>query len=255
MLGLKIAQDKNQGRLGIGDLIQFTSIPENYCLTFGKKLVDVDRHWVFDHNPYVVRNVECDDEIDLWYAYTHNIPKVFRGRSMLQSNAEAWARHFCNFKVTLNRPRLYHNEQYPFSLRQHVLLHTCGISHGVLPEHVVKHVLEKYGPLVRGIGDPNDWRYNLKMPEWINTPTVWDLAEVISKARMLIGIDSGPSWIAMCYPDVVTKKVRTFPAVEVLDQWLPLELCRLGSYWDDRAAGIYNISENDVGFTWSYRRL
>lgn len=255
MIGLRIYQDKNQGRLGVGDRIQFSSIPENYFRTTGEKIIDIDKHWIFDYNPYVVRDEEPTTEINIWDAYCHNVPRYQYDRSVLLSNAEAWSRHFQNYRIVLNRPRLYMFEQFPYHLRQHVLLHTQGISHGKLPEYIVKHVLDKYGSQVRLIGFQHEWEYNLPKPEFIKTEQLWDLVDVISKAKMLIGVDSGPSWIAMCYPDVVTKKVRMFPAVEALKTWVPLEWCRLGSYWDDRAASVHNISDDDVGFTYSYRRL
>ena len=60
---------------GIGDKIQFAALPENYFLTKGEKLVDLDGCWVWDHNPYILRDTPVDQEIDLW---TLKIPQDHR---------------------------------------------------------------------------------------------------------------------------------------------------------------------------------
>jgi hypothetical protein len=44
-------------KIGIGDGIQFSSVPENYFIATGKKLYDVSKPWFFDHNPYVTREL------------------------------------------------------------------------------------------------------------------------------------------------------------------------------------------------------
>lgn len=250
-IGITIAK-----AIGIGDVVQFTSIPENYFKHTGDKLADLDHNWVFDFNPYVLRNVQKVDEVfNLWDLHCFDVPKQVDGKTTFLSNAHAHSRHF-KYPVVLNRPRLYKFEEYPYQDRHHVFLHVKGRSHGFLPEHVVKHVLDKYGNLVVFIGLQEDWIYSMPIPaRSIYPKTLWDLAAILSKARMFIGVDSGPSWIAQCYPDVITKKVRMFPSVDALKDWMPLEWCRLGSHWDDRSAMIFNPSEQDAGFTWSYLKI
>lgn len=243
-------------KIGIGDAVQFTSVPENYFRQFGEKLADHNRHWVFDHNPYVDRVSEkVDESINLWDLHCLNSPKEVNGRTFFQSNAHAHARHF-KYQIRLNRPRLYAHEHFPFYQRNEILLHVKGRSHGQLPLQVVEHVLEKYGiERITLIGSAADWIYDLPMPARRETKNIWDLVALIARARMLIGPDSGPSWIAQCYPDVLVKKVRLLPSVEALHDWMPLEWCRLGSHWDDRSAMVYNPSDDDAGFTWSYRKI
>src|SRR5512146_2942611 len=53
---------------GIGDAVQFSSLPENYFRSTGEKLLDLSRSWVFDHNPFVVRDVKRAPirSIELW---------------------------------------------------------------------------------------------------------------------------------------------------------------------------------------------
>src|ERR1700761_3591311 len=63
MRGITVAGGK-----GLGDKLSFSCFPENYFRNTGEKLVDVDRCWIFDHNPYIVRDVAPTDVIDLWAA-------------------------------------------------------------------------------------------------------------------------------------------------------------------------------------------
>jgi len=247
--------------IGIGDAVQFTSVPENYFKHTGQKLVDLNDHWVFDFNPYVIRGaadleekLQIERKIDLWQLHCTDNPAQYRERTVYLCNAEAHARHF-SYTVKLNRPRLYRFEEFPFHQRLEIILHTQGKSHGTMPEYVVRHVLDKYGDAVRWIGLDDDWKYPLPRPPRIGIGGLWELAEAISKARMFIGVDSGPSWIAKCYPDVVVKTLRLRPNPEDLRNWVPLECCRLHSHWDDRMALIHNPGEDDAGFTWSYKRL
>jgi hypothetical protein len=244
---------------GIGDVVQFSSLPENYFRHTGKKLVDVSRAWVFDHNPYVTRNVEAAQVTELWLNWkcftrpgsylsvSANAPDVFL------SNAEHHA-NLLGTPVILNRPRLYRFEDWPFKKRKKILFHPIGRSHGPMPDQVIEHVLNKYKETdqLYQIGEASDPDYGIPR---IATPTIWDLAAVISEARMLIGVDSGPAWIAACYPDVVVKRVRTRPSIDSLKTWVPLEMANIHSHWDDPAFQTFNSSEDDVGFTQSYRKI
>lgn len=251
MLGISIKQG-----IGIGDGIQFTSVPENYFQETGKKLYDVSQPWFFDHNPYVVREKteKIEKTIEMW----NFSPKQWdwprpRLSGVYLSNAEIFANVFGVKNPMLNRPRLYHHEVFPYTDRELILLQTQGKSHGEMPEHVVNHVLKKYrGANVYQIGLPGI--KSIGIPH-MQTPTLWSLCEVISKARMLICMDSGPAWIAACYPDVIVKKLRTKPSIDVLQNWVPLSIDNIHSHWDDRCHQIFNPSEHDVGFTSSYRKI
>lgn len=247
-------------QIGIGDAIQFSSIPENFYRHFGEMVVDEEKSWVFDHNPFVLRDCPKPEKtIELWTANNFDVPNDFNGRNVAFSNAEIHSRHF-GYDLILNRPRLYYREDFEYSLRKKIVLHLKGRSHGQLPEHIVRHVIAKYQHCDLWImALPGEWTYSFPIPESVGeyTPSgdLWSTVDFISTAKMFIGPDSGPSWIAQCYPDIVVKKVRLFPSVKALNDWVPLEWCRIGSYWDDRSAFIYNPSEDDVGFTWSYRRI
>ena len=49
----------------IGDWVYASSLPENYFKLTNHKIIDVDKSWVFDHNPYVDRESEPNKVIDL----------------------------------------------------------------------------------------------------------------------------------------------------------------------------------------------
>lgn len=252
--------------IGIGDALQYSSLPENYYKANGKKLIDLSRPWFFDFNPYVTREtIRPQKTIEMWNfgpsQYEWPSPRgkdIYLGTSQRErcvgvylSNAEIWASLF-KVPVVMNRPRLYQYEEFPFEKREKIILHTSGRSHGVMPRYIVDHILAKYNNCpIYHIGEGNVYG----LPQ-IDTPTLWDLAREVSKARMFIGVDSGPSWIAACYPDVILKKVRTKPnPPQYFDDWVPLERLNVHSHWDDRCAMIYNTSEKDIGFTWSYKRI
>lgn len=244
--------------IGLGDKLQFSSLPENYFKTFGEKLFDVSKPWFWDSNPYVERNPELkpDSVTELWnFPQMKPWPVVREKPEVYLSNAEIWAATL-GAKVFLNRPRLYRFEYLPFEKREMVLIHTQGKSHGAMPDHVIEHVINKYRPTGQlfHVGLPSDPDYGIPK---ISTPTFWDLADVVSKARIFIGVDSGPSWVAACYPDVIAKKIRLRDVIgqKELKDWVPLEVNNLHSHWDDRLFSIHNKTEEDVGFTSSYRKL
>lgn len=245
-------------QVGIGDGVQFTSLPENFFKRTGKKLIDVTCPWYLDYNPYIIRdpNIIPKKAHELWnYPRQYEWPKP--RQSVYMSNAEIHCSVLGIQDPCLIRPRLYRFEDFPFNKRETILFHPFGRSHGALPDYVIDHVIKKYN------NDNYDlYQIGLESDPDIGiqraiTPTLWDLAELISKCRMLIGVDSGPSWIGICYPDVIVKKVRTkfqFGYCEPKD-WVPLDVYNEHSYWDDRAFQIFNTFEEDVGFTQSYQKL
>jgi len=243
-------------KIGVGDTVQFSSVPENYFLSTGEMLIDESRCWIFDHNPYIDRTNTAKETIELWNFGHHNkwrfkCPRT-EGPQVYTSNAEIWANALGVKNPKLNRPKLYQYERFPFQDRKTILLHVDGKSHGNMPDHIIDHVIKKYKPTGQlfqiGRG------FDIGLPR-IQTETLWDLAKVVAESRMLIGMDSGPSWIAACYPDVVVKKIRTRQCEEELQNWVPLEVRNIHSHWDDRCHQVFNQTDFDVGFTSSYRRI
>lgn len=245
LLGISV-----KDKIGLGDQIQFTSLPENYFRHTGRMLVDTAKCWIFDHNPYVLRDYSVPPKLvyELWNFQPHPKPK----RPVWLSLAEKHA-SILNIPVVQKFPRLYVHEDFPFHKREKILLHTHGRSHGPMPDHVIEHVLKKYkGMPLFHICTPSD--PDLGIPR-LQTPTIWDLVKEISEARMLIGQDSGPSWIAACYPDIIVKKLRTRPTPEHFKEWVPLDVSNIHAQWDDRTHQVFNPTGDDIGFTASYKRL
>lgn len=242
--------------IGIGDQLQFSSLPENFFQLTGEKIIDVSRPWFFDYNPFVTRDIEPNRVVDLW-----NFPKKYDWpkprTSVYLSNAEIHCEVLDLANPPLNRPRLYLFEEQDFHERDMILFQPFGISHGALPDSVIQHVIDKYEPTGKlfQIGLTSDPSLGIKR---INTPSFWDLASVISRSRMVIAPDSGPAWIAACYPDVIVKKIRTMFQGGYCEphEWVPLDVNNHHSHWDDLSLfKIYNCFENDVGFTSSYRKI
>lgn len=264
MIGISI-----KSTIGLGDGIQFSSLPENYYRHTGHKLIDVSRPWFFDENPYLNKdpNAVPNKVIELWnfsptqYDWpnprnTSQQPGDWKPTPkkpfVYLSNAEIWA-SLLGVNVVLNRPRLYRFEDHPYEKREMILLQTLGKSHGQMPDHIVHHVISKYSSTKQlfHIGPGNTFGL-----QHIETTSFWELARLISKAKMFIGLDSGPSWVASCYPDVVNKVVRVKPnPPELLETWVPLEIGNIHSFWDSRERVVYNTTDDDIGFTYSYKRL
>lgn len=251
-IGISIKKD-----IGLGDALQYSSLPENYYFATGTRLVDVSRPWFFDHNPYVDRESRPEKIIEMWnfsptqYEWPKPRPE-FRSQVYL-SNAEIWA-SLLDVPVVLNKPRLYRFEGFPFADRKKIIVHANGVSHGEMPVHVVNHIVEKY----KGIGELFQVGTGRLIPgiPHIETTTFWDLARVISEARIFIGVDSGPGWIANCYPEVWVKKLRLKPnPPDEMRDWIPLEIRNIHSHWDDRSHQVFNSTLRDIGFSYSYRRL
>lgn len=242
--------------LGIGDGLQFSSLPENYYRMHNEYLVDLSKPWFFDHNPYVCRNQKHGQVFELWnFPFHYPWPRTKRSNTTVYlSNAEIWASLF-QVPVKLNRPRLYRFESFPMKERERILIHATGKSHGSLPHKIIDHILNKYkGMPLYQIGLKSD--IDLGIPR-LMTNTMWDLAKEISECRMVIGPDSGPAWIGLCYPDVIVKKIRLIwqSGTQQPENWIPLEITNCHSHWDDRAFQIYNTTEDDIGFTQSYLRI
>src|SRR5690349_10697640 len=111
MLGISIKKT-----IGLGDALQFSSVPENYYQETGQKLFDVSEPWFFDHNPYVVREPRqaIEKTIEMWNFSPQQWPwpKPNRQHGVYLSQAEIFASVFGVKYPRLNRPRLYKFEKY-----------------------------------------------------------------------------------------------------------------------------------------------
>lgn len=244
-------------QVGIGDGVQFTSLPENFYFATGERLIDISKPWYFDNNPYVIRDIEPRDVIELWnYPKKYDWPKI-RTTDIYLSNAEIHLSIFGLSDPVLTRPRLYRFEEaVGYEDRKTILFHPQGRSQGRLPDHVINHVIKKYqGCDLIQIGLPTDPDIGLPRAK---TETLWDLSQLISRCKLFIGVDSGPAWIAACYPDVQIKKIRIKfqHGYREPKDWVPLERENPHSYWDDLTLSqIYNCERWSIGFTRSYLEI
>jgi hypothetical protein len=242
MIGL-ILHDK----LGIGDKIQFTHIPENIYYFTGKKVYDISRSWVFDHNPFVERNLEnISNSIDLWNL-SHSFPK-----DGFKSHAERFFILYNKIFETnyqnpvLRHPRLYKYENNKIKPNR-VLVHTTGKSETTpLQDEVIEHIKKNYKDYeVIQIGGLND-----KKTPFINKlgMPLWETVELIATSGIFIGINSGMMNIANCFPRVCKKIVLA----SNFDNFLPMSY---DNCWFDHGVTYFNPSKYDIGATFSFLKL
>lgn len=246
MIGISL-----KGVIGIGDAIQFTSVPENYWHHTGEKLIDVDEHWVFDGNPYIVRKEDPEQIVNLWEGRART--QKPRWDSLAERNAA-----MIGCPVTLTRPRLYWGEELQTS--NMILVHNFGTNvkynphesrPRILSRPILDHIKNKYPNLdIFQIGLPGDPETGF--PRLI-TSSMWDLARTIAACKVFIGVDSGPSWIAACYPKVIAKKVLMQYDPDYLKTIYPLTVSQPETHWHDPAFEFYSRDDEDAGFAkaWS----
>jgi len=236
-------------QIGIGDGVQFSSVPENYFHATGNMLTVESRNWFYDHNPYVSRTaVPIDGRILLWERLTQDaMPDPLSGDTY-SCNAEIHCAMIGLEKISLKRPRLYRYENLHQCER--IVFHPHGISQGTMPKQVVDHVIAKYGDRLVQIGKEHETQF---ISDCYYPADMWDLARFIAQSSGFIGMSSGPSWIAACYPKVWNKVVRYSRPDP---KRIPLSNKNLDSLWDDVTIfDFYNATENDVGFTKGFRGI
>jgi hypothetical protein len=263
MLGISIA-----GAAGLGDTLQFASFPENHFRNTGEKVVDVDHCWIFDHNPYVVRDAQADRVINLWTepwpAKSGLQTRQFVDRPILFSLAERHA-SILGHTAYLRHPRLYRFEDLPL-LRNRVVVHTTGkdlppvVEHGedrrrVLPEQVIEFVRDRYRDCeILQVGARDD--VDAHVTDCRGIPDLWDVVKIIAQAGIYIGVDSGPYWIAECFPRIFRKRVLVqYPPEFLRKAFVPMHALNPNWHWHDHSCLYYNRSEDDAGVTYSYLKL
>ena len=239
------------GPNGIGDSIIKSSIPENFYKNFNTKLIDVNRHWIFDYNPYVDRYSKPDLCIDLFNDQLSIIHKNLR--KVHKSNAAEYCWNYEIPKVFLRKPRLYQFENEPQILNR-LVVHTKGSTNGVMPKSVIDHIPLNYSNYeIVQIGMPNEPKIKGAIDK--TGISKWDTVKIISSAAIYIGVDSGFYHIANCYPKVRKKIVLNFE-VEKLEKLIPLNLEIDGSFvWLDYGIEYFNMYDFDVGITSSFLKI
>lgn len=252
----------------LGNCVMWTHLPENFYKCYGKKLVDIEKHWVFDYNPYVERDTNFEIGFDLnifdsrdalyFQMYGRNLPVVL-------SRPDEDCNRLGIFDVNLRHPRLYQYEDIPKKLNK-ICLHISSTTkenvlppyeneYRYMPQHVIEHILEKYSnyeivqiggqddPLIVGIENKMNLSY-------------WELSKEIAECNMFIGIDSGPMNIAACYPSVNKKIVlNQFPIEYLKSNFYPMSSRFKHHQWFDWSSTFYNCDEDDAGVTFSYTKI
>jgi hypothetical protein len=255
------------GAIGIGDRLQFTSFPENYFRNTGERVIDLDHSWVFDHNPFVVRNVEPDAVINLWttdWPWRWQImPGDFERHPVFTSTAERTGTIF-GHKAFLRHARLYRFEELPI-IKDRVVLHTTGSpltpyydegedSLRRLSPEILEHIRQKYADYeIIQIGASTDIDAQVIDRRGID---IWESVKLIAQAAIFIGVDSGPYWIASCYPRVFRKKVlMSCPIEQLRNDFIPMHVLKPHWQWHDASCLYFNRSTDDAGITYSYLKL
>jgi hypothetical protein len=234
---------------GIGDQVMVSSFPENFFKNYGIKLVDVNNCWIFDHNPYIQRDINPDVILHHLSTQLDIINK--KSRLNWKSDAEEICYNFNLPKMYLRRPRLY---KYEDSVTQKdlVVIHTTGKTVGSMPNYVIDQIKKNYRDYeVVQIGLDSDAGTPFKKILNLNK---WETAEIISKAAIFIGVNSGFYHVANCYPKVRKKIVLQELGHEQLESFKP-KMQSISTEWYDYNIEYFNTSEIDIGATNSYNIL
>jgi hypothetical protein len=271
MLGITI-----RGAIGLGDKIQFASFPENYYKNTGQKVIDLDHVWIFDHNPYVVRDQEPSETIDIskinwplkraykyWPIRARFTPKHYKDKPTYFSIADRTSSIF-NHVTYLRHPRLYQFENLPI-IPKRIVIHTTGKQLVVkkrgedgfklLSPEIIDHIKETYKDYeIIQVGSKED--DDAKVIDCRGLENIWDVVKIISQASMFIGVDSGPSWIAACYPRIFRKKIISQHPLEFLrNDFVPMHKLNPHLHWHDISCLYFNRFKEDAGVTYSYLKL
>lgn len=245
----------NNGGHHIGDSIVYSSFPENFFLNFNNKIIDLDKYWIFDHNPYVLRGVKPDIIINL-PEEAHNYPKNIFFETIVARN-----NFFGKYKldIHLTKPNLYIHQNA--IQNKSVSLHLTGKSFDQqIPENIINYILNKYKEYkIYQIGGQND----KIVKNTINRLglSIYDSAKVIAESEIFIGINSGMMHLANCYNNVIKKIILNRTKDESILNIASIRTPQNQKYavagfdWYDMDNQLYNLSEQNIGITDSYRLI
>jgi|TARA_R100000084_G_C4651371_1_gene149907 hypothetical protein len=281
-----------EGHNGLGDTVQFTNIPEYfYKVTGGVKLIDIKKTWVFDHNPYVLRDVhdfpvfKQHDEngnpckLPVVYDETFKANLLWRTDGNGQKDATSRSYWFSraigveprdHIELDLPRgPRLYKYEDPKEVNPTQIAIHIGPSNHPrrgggegrYIPKNVLERIKLRYPNYdIIQIGSLNDHE-----SEFIDKrgAEIWETVKIIAQSAIFIGVNSGPMHIANCYPHINKKYIITSTveneSVEDITQFLPLvgeSFDRMEwAGWVDHGWQYYNTKDFDIGCTYSYKKI
>ena len=236
---------------GLGDNLILTSLPENFFRNTGRKLIDVNRHNLFDHNPFVDRTGKaeifcsgrgiCDEASSI----------KDRDKVRVFSIPQKILLAFSLPKCYLRHPRLYFEE----SSRQRpnkVVVHTTGKSiGGKLGKKVMDQIFKNYeGYDIVQVGGPKDEK--MKGAADRAGLDVFNTAREISEAAIFIGVDSSMLHLASCYPKVRKKVLINYFKEEHFEKFTPLQG---DAAWWEFNIEAYCPFDYDVGAAMSWKKI
>ena len=235
--------------LGIGDKVQFSHIPENFYKNYGSKLIDICNCWALDKNPYIERNVQASQTLDLWSLSWDS--GDYLSKAELMNSVLKFPKIYCR------SPRLYFNED-PKNMRQNKLcLHAQGISsRTTLSKNIIDKIKERYSNYyIVQIGGVNDVDCQVNDARGLD---MWQTVEEISTSAIFIGVNSGMMNIANCYPHINKKLIIDLASGqfdETLNKFSPLSKNHHLFGWVDYGWQYYNDTDIDIGVTHTYNKI
>lgn len=237
--------------LKTGDRLIYTSFFENYFKNTNEKLIDTEKHFVTDYNPYVIRDTkEIPTEIfTLWGGYY----------KIGATQAETICNKF-GLKCYLNHPRLYKYEQIKqsklYSLYNSVVCHFRGESVGMVPIEIQNHIINKYkerGWWTIQVGNTLDYYCGADFDRRNNT--FWETCKYVAEAQEAICVDSCVYHTAKAY-DTRIKVILVNKTEQELLDFRPL-MWDFGKNcgWIGINCEVYNCYPYDLGLTRSFLKI
>lgn len=248
--------------LGLGDQIQLTSFPENFYKNTGYKVIDLDNNFLFDNNPYIIRDAKPDLVLDIWsMTDTDKTGIMYNEKRWVPSIAEKLLFFTnkllkINLKTYLRHPRLYKYEDAE-RINNQICVHLTGISTGICPMYIAEQIRENYKDFnIIQIGKKEDQHFN----QFIDRRGLdfWGSAKTISESIIFIGVSSSMMNLAFCYPRITKKIILTESDEErkdILDNMMPMDPERGHYHWLDWGFSFYNKTERDIGVSYSYLKI
>ena len=266
---------------GIGDRVAFSAFPENYFLNTGEKLLDTEEYWIFDNNPFVIRDKNIKPEKTIFINQEGLNPGngVLQqgyykrtGSQILTAHQDLFLRNM-GLEMFIRHPKLYVHENAA-QIPNKVVVHTHGMLDCLRPQlghdfdkkmtpEIIEQIKVNYKNYeITQIGGPDD----IPMGNGVIDKRgldIWDTVKEISDTSIFIGVDSGPAQIALSFPRVNRRIVLSKYSKEFLsgcnDRFKsPFVLCNLNdflTYWLDHSSMYFNRYDRDYGITTTYKEI
>ena len=266
----------------IGDQVCTTGVPENLFESTGARSYITDpKIWAYKHNPYVEFLTERQTRTFI----AINLMPDTRVKEQTQKYAQTYdnlsiasqAEWLCaNVGIKypkLRHPRLYIHENEKI-IPNKIAVHTTGkverkgepeetwIRHGLgedapraMTQNIIDQIAENYeGWDVYQVGGKDDVSMTGKFTD-LRGLDLWETAKHISQASRFIGVNSGMMHIAHCYPKVEKRIVMNELSDNSIHRWRIGDIRNLSFAWYDSASTVFNKTDYDIAYTYSYKKI